>query len=274
MLRQTAAAVVVFVFAAVLGTVIAGRGSNEAGPTSTVAPQTTTSAVPRPFFVDEGETVVGPVAIIADAPYVDGTQLVVNFDIATLAPTADSAEVIQPQGFGSFLTIAPENLDTIFLDNWKMTANGSEISGTVANPSARAARFEVGNDFDIATIEKVEITSYALLTPVNSEIALAAGSESTSVAPGVTARLLAVTEQANTIIQVELTSERGFNLSNLRVTGAGPGWLSAVREAEGRPRWNLTFDSETAPSPILMEVEGSVWVVVGETTDVTLGEPE
>ena len=274
MVRKTAAAVVVFVFAAVVGTLISPNSSDETATTPTAPQQTTTAGVPRAFFVDEDETVVGPAVIVADTAHIDGTQLVVSFDIATLAPTADSADVIRPQGFGNFMTIAPEDLVTVFLDDWQVTANGTDIPGTVANPSARAARFEVGSGFDLSSIERVEISSYALLTPVSSEIALAAGSESAPVAPGITARLLAVTEQANTIVQVELTSDREFNLDNLRVTGAGPGWLSAVREAEGRPRWNLTFDSETAPSPILMEVEGSVWMVVDVAVTVTLGEPE
>jgi hypothetical protein len=274
MIKQTVAAVFVFLLAVAVGTFLSGRNSGQSPAATTNPPAPTTALAPRAFFVDAHETVVGPVVIIAEEPYVDDTQLVVNFDVVTLAPTADAADVEQPQGFGSFLTVSPEDLNMVYLDSWVLTTNGSEIPGTVASPAARSARFEVGSGFDLAAIDGVAISSYALLTPIGADIALAPGNESTSVAPGVTARLLAVTEQANTIVQVELTSVRGFNLDNLRVTGSGPGWLSAVREAEGRPRWNLTFDSVTAPSPIRMNVEGSVWLAVDESTPVTLGASE
>jgi hypothetical protein len=274
MIKQTAAAVVVFLVAIVIGVLLTGRSSDEPVVATTIAAASTTTTEPRAVFVADGETIVGPVAIIAAAPYVDGTQLVVGFDVANLAPTGDAADVIEQLGFGSQVVIPPEELNTVYLDNWVLTAGGEQIDGTAANPSARAARFEVGPDFDLASVENIAISSYALLTPVSVELELGIGNESGRVAPGVTARLLAVTEQANTIVQVELLSDRGFNLDNLRVSGTGPGWLSAVREAEGRPRWNLTFDSASAPSPIRMKIEGSVWVTVNGSIDVSVEEPE
>ena len=96
------------------------------------------------------------------------------------------------------------------------------------------------------------------------------GSDSAVVAPGITARLLAVTEQAVTIVQVEVISERNFNYDNITVLGVGPGWKSAVREAEGRPRWNLTYESPQAPSPIPLEISGSVWLSLDTDIPVLL----
>ncbi len=272
MIRQTAVAVVVFLIAVVVGSAIADTNGDVAAATTTVTVAPTTTTEPRAFFVAAEETVVGPVVIVAGAPSLDRNQLVIDFSITSLAPTADSADVTQQLGFGNSLVVPPEELNTVFLDNWVITAGDAEIQGGPANPAARAARFDVGEDFDVDTLESVRIESFAVLTPVSVDLDLAVGSESARIAPGVTARLLAVTEQARTIIQVELTSERGFNLDNLRVSGAGPGWVSAVREAEGRPRWNLTYDGTAAPSPIPIRVEGTVWVVVDGETPVTTGD--
>ncbi len=273
MVRQTAAAVIVFVVAAIVGVFVSGRADVDLATTTTTSPETTTTAEPRPQFVGDGETVVGPVVIVAGEPFVDSTQLVIGFDVVSLAPTADAADVVQQLGFGNVVVVPPEELNTAYLDNWLLTTTSDDqIQGRVANPSARAARFDVGEGFDPDSIATIAIESYTVLSPVSSAVELAAGSESAPVAPGVTARLLAVTEQANTIVQIELTSDRGFNLDNLRVTGSGAGWVSAVREAEGRPRWNLTYASPTAPSPIALKVEGAVWVAVDADVEVLLPE--
>ncbi|MDJ0954206.1 MAG: hypothetical protein QNJ81_11055 [Acidimicrobiia bacterium] len=272
MIRQTAAAVVVFLIALVVGMMIAGTNGDASAAPTTVPIATTTTTEPRAFFVAPEETVVGPVVIVAEPPSLDGNQLTIDFSITSLAPTADAADVTQQLGFGNTLVVPPEELNTVFLDNWVISAGESVIAGGPANPAARAARFDVGEGFDLNSLDSITIDSFAVLTPINVDLELAVGSESARVAPGVTARLLAVTEQARTIVQVELLSERGFNLDNLRVAGAGPGWVSAVREAEGRPRWNLTYDGTVAPSPIPIRVEGTVWVAVDGGTQVATGD--
>ena len=270
MTKTAGIAVLVFAVALTLGTLVDREPEAVAAVTTTSGAPTTTAA-PLPVFVSPAETVVGPAVMVAAEPELDRNQVVVNFDLFSRAPTADAGDVLQQLGFGNTLTIEPEDLDTVFLDDWILSTSSGDIPGTVANPAARAARFDVGENFDLSSIRSVSLASYSLLTPVSASIRLDAGSESSPMAPGITARLLAVTEQANTIVQVELLSDRGFNLDNLRVSGEGPGWLSAVREAEGRPRWNLTFDSEAAPSPISMRVEGSVWISVDQTITLTAG---
>ncbi len=271
MIRQTAAAVIAFSLAVVTGMIIAGIGSGDSVPSTTSPPAITTTSTPRAVFFGEGETVVGPVAIIAAEPFIDGTQLVVGFDIATLAPTADSADVELQLGFGSTQVVPPEELITVFLDEWLLTAATGGVPGGAANPGARSARFEVGDSFDVSSIDQITITSYAIFTPISATFELTGG-ESEPIAPGLTARLVAVTEQTNTIVQVELISQNGLSLDGLRVTGSGPGWLAAVREAEGRPRWNLTYDATTAPDQLHLHVEGSAWIAVETAVDVALPE--
>ncbi len=277
MVRQTAAAVLIFAGAAVLGALL-NQGDASPDTESDQVPATSALAVPttepRAIFVDPDETIIGPAAVVAEAPYLDRTQLVVEFSVANLAPTADAMAVTQQLGFGNTLTIAAEELNTVYLEDWVVVAGDMRIEGRAANPDARAARFEVGEQFDLASIDSVELAGYSVLSPIRAEVTLDIGAEAIRVAPGITARLLAVTEQARTIVQVELISERGFNVDQLRVIGSGPGWVSAVREAEGRPRWNLTYDSEEVPSPIRMKVEGSVWIHVDQTMEVTMADPE
>ncbi len=271
-MRHAAAAVVAFVIAVVIGVFVADSDGQEQAITTTTSAATTTTETPRAFFVSEDETVVGPAVIVAGSPYLDRNQLDVDFDVVTLAPTSDAADVTQQLGFGNTLVVPPEELNTMFLDSWVLVAGEDEIAGAAANPAARAARFDVGGDFDLATIDRIEIDSYAVFTPISADLELGVGNESARVSPGVTARLLAVTEQASTIVQIEILSERGFNLDNLRVSGIGPGWVSAVREAEGRPRWNLTFQEANAPSPISIRVEGSVWITVERSVMVNTEE--
>jgi hypothetical protein len=271
MIRQTAAAVTVFLLALMAGMFFAGIGTDGSAVSTTLTTESTTTIAPDAVFFDEGETIVGPVAIVAAEPFLDGTQLVLPFEIASLAPTADSAEVVQQMDFGSSLVVSPQELITIFPREWILTTSVGEVPGGAANPNARSARFEVGDGFALSSIDKVTMPSYALLAPVSSTLELTGG-ESAPVAPGISARLVAVTEQANTIVQVELMSDSAASLEGLRVTGSGPGWLAAVREAEGRPRWNLTYDGTNAPEPIRLLVEGSAWVDVEGTIEVVLPE--
>jgi hypothetical protein len=126
----------------------------------------------------------------------------------------------------------------------------------------------VGPDFSLDSIEEVRLESYALFVPVDTAFSLDLDNDTVGVAPGITARLLAVTEQSLTIVQVEVRSERSFNYDNIRISGSGPGWKSAVREAEGRPRWNLTYDSPTAPSPIELRISGSVWIAIDDSSTI------
>ena len=270
---QTAAAVVVaFLLAMSAGFVLGNRQNTSVVADPGTLATTTTASEPVAVFVAPGETVVGPVVIVADEPHLDGEQLVFDFEITGLAPIGDAATVLQYAGFGSTRELLPQDLDTVFPDSWTLTTPEGPISGSVANPAARAARFEVGPDFDLETITSVSISSYALLAPIDAAISLGSGMESAPVAPGITARLLAITEQDNTIIQVELTSQREFNLNAITIAGDGPGWVAAVREAEGRPRWNLTYNAPQVPSPIDLTVSGSIWIPVDKAVPVVFGD--
>ena len=269
---RIAASIITFAVALVVGAWLASSGdigqSSTTSPSTAAAPATT---APTAVYVSPSETVVGPAIVVAGEPAVSGSQFAIEFDLIGLAPTGDAASVERQLGFGNTINVLPQDLETIWLDSWSLMVEGDRISGSTANPGARAARFEVGDGFDTTMIDGVVIDSYAVLAPLRADLRLGVGNESAVVAPGLTARLLAITEQTKTIVQIEMVSDRDFNLDNLRVSGIGPGWLSAVREAEGRPRWNLTHESSSAPDPLLIRVEGTSWIGVDESIPVVLG---
>ena len=265
-----AAAVVAFIVAFALGSFFGGRGDAAVAPTTTTGATSLVDPPAEPVFVQPGETVIGPAVVIAKDLRLDGNQVVLEFELESLAPVGDAATITDFLSFQATESIPPQDLATVYLDGWVLETTAGDIPGTSANPAARTARFEVDSGFSLDTITSVRLASYALLVPIRSEFVLDVGSDTAIVAPGITARLLAVTEQAVTIVQVEVISERDFNYDNITVLGAGPGWKSAVREAEGRPRWNLTYESPTAPSPIPLEIAGSVWVSLDTDTPVLL----
>lgn len=271
MSRQIAAsALVVFLLAGAVGWTLNRNGdTGETTPPSTTAASTTTEP-PFAYFRSPHETVIGPAAVVVVDVRLDGEEVVLAFEIERLAPVADAASVTRFLGFGSVEEVPAADLETVYLDDWTLITSSGDFSGSTATPAARTARFDVGADFSMESVTAVRLESYGLLVPIDSEFTLDLGSEAVTVAPGVTARLVAVTEQARTIVQVELISEREFNADNLAIAGVGPGWKSAVREAEGRPRWNLTYDSPEAPSPIPLRVYGAAWMTIETQAEVSL----
>ena len=93
------------------------------------------------------------------------------------------------------------------------------------------------------------------------------------IAPGVSVSLIQIVDQGEqTIVQVEIVAEDPFNRENLTVEGVGSVWASAVREAEGRPRYNLRLALDETPENLVLRVRGMVWLAVGGPIEVALGE--
>lgn len=271
--KQTAVvALLVFVLGGVVGITLGNRATAVSATATTPPVVATTTTVPEPFFVEPGETVVGPAVVIPDDIRLDGGQVVLSFELSSLAPVGDAASVAQFLGFQAIEEVPAADLETVYLDSWVLSTTNGDIPGTVASPVARSVRFDVGEDFSLDSVTSVKLQSYALLIPIEREFTVDPANDVFEVAPGMTARLLAVTEQARTIVQVELISERDFNYDHVVLSGAGPGWKSAVREAEGRPRWNLTYDAPQAPDPIPLRIAGSIWIPIESDVEVAVSQ--
>lgn len=267
--KQTAAVtLLVFFLGGAVGLTLGNRATAESVTVTTLSAIAPTTTVPVPFFVEPDETVVGPAVVIPGDLRLDGAQVVLDFTLSSLAPVGDAASVTQFLGFQAIEEVPAADLDTVYLDSWILSTTNRDVPGTVANPVARTVRFDVGEGFSLDSVKSVKLASYALLIPIEREFTLDLANEVAQVAPGMTARLLAVTEQARTIVQVELISERDFNYDHVALSGAGPGWKSSVREAEGRPRWNLTYDAPLAPDAIPLRITGSMWIPVESGAEV------
>jgi hypothetical protein len=266
MKRKTAVAVLATSVLAFLAGFLLSSGPAASAPASTLATIAPPTTAVIPAFVQQGEIVIGPAAVVPGDLQLDGNIVVLDFSVHDLAPVGDAAAVTQLLGFQATEVIPAEELATVYLDSWVLVTADSEIPGQAANPTARTARFEVGPGFSLAAIEQIRLDSYSLRIPLDVRFHIDLDNDTVAIGPGLSARLLAVTEQAHTIIQVELISDHDFNYDTVAITGVGPGWQSAVREAEGRPRWNLTYDAPEAPSPIPLRLEGAVWVDIADET--------
>jgi hypothetical protein len=247
-------------------------------PTTTVpseAVETTTTAA-RPVWFDAAETVVGPAVLFPEGLSRDGNEVVFRYDLATLAPLADvepTWQWVSPQI--GIAPVDPAELEPVYPVRWSLVTAGGDIAGETSNPSARAARFDVAEGFDLASIEGIRIDEYRIPVPIDVEFELSEGSPRVEVAPGVSVSLISMVDQGEqTIVQVEIESDEGLNRQSLSIGGVGPQWRSAVREAEGRPRYNLRLGGPERSGPVLLRAWGFVWLPAAEVVLVNAGGSE
>ncbi len=249
-------------------------GDSDSAVTTTVpAAAETSTTLERRVWVDAAETVVGPAVMIPEGLSREGSEVVFRYDLATLAPLADvepAWEFVSPQS--GFVPADPADLDPIYPVRWSLVTAGGDIAGAASSPSARGARFEVGEDFQLDSIEAVRIDEYRIPVPIDVEFELSAGAPRVEVAPGVVVSLISVVDQGEqVIVQVEVVSDDALNRESLTIGGVGPEWRSAVREAEGRPRFNLRLGGEDRSGPLLLRARGFVWLPAAEVVLVTPG---
>jgi len=249
---------------------LAGDSDSAVATTAPEVAETSTTLIGR-VWVEPSETVVGPAVVIPEGVSREGDEVVFRYELATVAPLADvepAWEFVSPQT--GFVPADPGDLNPIYPARWSLVTAGGDIAGAISNPSARAARFEVGEGFQLDSIEAVRIDEYRIPVPVDVEFELSEGAPRVEVAPGVIVSLISVAEQGEqAIVQVEVVSEDGLNLESIAIGGVGPEWRSAVREAEGRPRYNLRLGGADRSGPLLLRARGFVWLPAAEVVLVT-----
>jgi hypothetical protein len=273
------------VIGALLGLVLGAGGvlliasllDDGAGPAAAES-TTTTAAAPAaatPVWVDEAETVIGPAVIVPDSLRLEGDEVVFRYELASLAPLLGyepTTVQINPQSGPT--EVGPGDLDPIFPSSWTIVADGEEIGGVTSNSRARSARFEVSEGFVMAAIDSLRLDGYRIPVPVNIEFALEEG-QPTGVAPGVSVSVVRIAPQGSqSILQVEILAAESVNREHLAIEGTTAAWLSAVREAEGRPRYNLRYAGSELPDPLVLRARGFVWLPVERsfTIDLEPGE--
>lgn len=233
-----------------------------------------TTTIPAPFHVDPDERIVGPAAIVPVSFSQSGNEAAFEYELHGLAPLG-GLEPIESigatAGLGALLEVAPADVDPVFPATWTLITAEGEIPGTTATARSRVARFPIPDDFDPADVELLRLDAYMVRVPIAQPIELPRAGQ-VEVLPGVVMSVIQVVEQAGqTIVQVEVGTAFARNADGITVEGEGPGWLSAVREAEGRPRWILRYDGVDLAEEVPLRLRGSAWVEFIEPVEFDLG---
>jgi hypothetical protein len=222
------------------------RNAN-ADPVATTTSSTTTTA-PLATWADETEIVLPPVIIVpTDASY-EGGAVSVEYEILGMTheplPRFPVVEAVWPS-------------------TWTLLTDGGEFS-TAIDPGAARVVFDVGFDFDPASITGLRLDEYILRSPIQAWF-LPSPDDFTvyEIAPGVTAALDIVQEQSNgAIVRVQLAADRLGAAADLAAEGVGPGWVVASSNFGGGGLWTLSFDGERLPDPLTIRVRGVIWIPI------------
>ncbi len=246
----------------------------------TVETSTTTTQVPIPepdlTYAGPGEIALGPSVLVPTDVTVSGRETSVLFDLVHLAPVLGLPSGFTFVPFQGFQEVPVEQAYTVFPDKWTLTVDGGvEVPGTVANPIARAARFNIPDGVTASRVESVRIDSYQIWIPLDQHFVLTTAEPEVEVVPGVVATLVQVSEQADTtIVRVELSHSDPSNPTNgfagLDLRGIGERAIVSAREAGGAPVWSLTYQSP-ASERFGVTLVGSMWFEVMGPWNVDVG---
>ncbi|HSJ72459.1 MAG TPA: hypothetical protein VLA29_12525 [Acidimicrobiia bacterium] len=271
-------AILLIVVAFALGAFAAGsigvrviREVRTAEGATSLPPSVTTTSQPQDpvtFQVSPTETIIGSAALVPTTLDSSGSSVAIGYDLVTLAPHAGVESWM-----AFFVSVGGTeigDLDHVYPRGWSIDTEGGSFPGGPANPTTRVARFDVEEGFSLSDITDVRITDAVALFPLDVPFTLSQDEPRREIAEGVTVELLNVSDQGtSTIVQVGVSFDP-LVFDAVFIDGDGPGWRSAVREAEGRPRFNLTWVGGGIPADIPLVMEAAVWVPLSGEFAVSL----
>jgi hypothetical protein len=236
---------------------------------------TSTDAVvggdPKVVYISADEIALGPAVLVPTDVSVVDRQVAIEYDLHQLAPIEGLPGGVAFVPFQGFEELTPAEAETVYPSTWTMVIDGTEVRGTVANPNARAARFQVPDGLTASRLESARIDSYHIQVPLDQKFSLSSDSPVVEIVPGITATLIRVSEQSSTtIVQVQVAVADPLNLGGIDVVGVGDGSVVSVRSAEGGPVWNLTYAGDATES-FAMSLVGSMWFEIQGPWAVNLG---
>ena len=251
---------------------LASVGSDDSvAPVATTSTSAGSQSPQNPVWIDSAETVIGPAVIIPDSVRLEEDEVVFRYELQSLAPRLGhevTSVQVNPQSGPTPMT--PDDLDPVYPTAWTMVAGGQEITGSTSNPRARSARFAVTDDFVLDAVNELRLDGYRIPVPINIDFVLDEDGPA-EVAPGVSVAVVRVAPQGEqTILQVEILAADPTNREHLTIEGTTAAWLSAVREAEGRPRYNLRYAGGALPDPLVLRARGYVWLPVDTVVPIDL----
>ncbi|MGI9666335.1 MAG: hypothetical protein ACR2N2_04425 [Acidimicrobiia bacterium] len=274
-------AVLLVVVAFALGALAAGsvgvrvirevNTTEDASSLPAAATSSTTTLPATTYQVDESETLIASTSLVPTSIEASPSSLAIGYDLITLSPHLGVPALSFVAGFGVVTTIENADLDHVYPRTWRVeTHDGETFEGGPANASTRFARFDVDEGFSTSEIKSVEITEALAPFAVQETFTLSEAEPETEVVDGLSVSLLNISVQGETtIVQVELDIENPDDAGFL-VVGDGPGWRSAVFEAEGRPRVTLTWVAGDLPDEIPLQAIGTVWVPIEGAFEISL----
>ena len=238
-------------------------------PAANVSSTTIPAAPPAATYqVDPHETILASSALVPTSIELGDDGLAIGYDLVTMAPHLGVEPVASVGGFGFVDVVDPADLDHVYPSRWVLDTAGGPVEGGPAGPAVRFARFEVPEGLSLGDVEGATIVEAFMPLALDVTFTLSQDAPVVEVHPGVTVELLDVVEQSTTsIVQVGIDATGGASVG---VEGYGPGWRSAFFEAEGRPRVNLTWMSDTVPDQISLRAVGTIWVPLEGTYPVSL----
>lgn len=238
-------------------------------PASTTS---STTAPPATYQVDPTETLIGSTALVPIGVEASGSSgVAISYDLVVLAPHAqvDGVTTFSP---GTGITTVPiDEANHIYPRRWVLETTGGVFEGGPSNYGLRIARFDVDDGFSLSEILDVRVVEAVTPFPLEVPFTLSNEDPTVEVVPGIEVELLNVSDQGtSSIVQVAINGGDP-ELTDVLVRGDGPGWRSAVFEAEGRPRINLTFVGEELPDPIPLVASATLWVEIPGEFSVDVG---
>jgi len=225
-------------------------------PTSTLSAGDQTTVT---YMVDPHETIAGSTSIVATELSTDSDSVDLRFDLISFAPQGQRTAV--HEAFGDEAFFGHAEFEGIYLRDWVLETAEGPIASSIPNPGVNVVRFPVEQGFSLTAVQNVTIEEYFIATPLRSAFTLSDSDFAKELYPGVSIELLHRSDQDDaTIVQVEITAEIPMMHSWFGIVGVGSGWRSAVREAEGGPRWTLTWIGKDLPEDIPLEIAGVAWI--------------
>ncbi|MEN8040607.1 MAG: hypothetical protein ABFR95_03800 [Actinomycetota bacterium] len=229
-----------------------------------------TTLPPVEYFVDPNETLIASTALVPTSVRASGTDFAIEYELVSLAPRS-GIPPIQYFVRGDLLEFPHEDLHFIYAPTWELTTETQTIEGGPARPDVRVARFDLPEGVTRDAITAVHVIDPLMSFPLDAVFHLSEAEPTVEVIDGVTAELLNVSDQGGSwIVQVEFKADEAYQYM-FSATGVGPGWRSAVFEAEGRPRMNFTWIGEERPVSMSFRITGNQWIELEGSYEVAIG---
>jgi hypothetical protein len=257
-----------------LGIALAPNAGHTAPPTTSAAVATT---IADAWWFSPAESVVGPTAVLVQDVEMDGSELVVRYELRDLAPEAIGRMRTLEESNPFFAS--PREEPVVAPERWVLETVSGEYEGLSRSARTPAARFDVPDGFVIGTITGLRLESYRMRMPYVFDIEVEPIPGTTyELDEGFSFTIVRVLEQSSTtILQIDyLTPSDDFTAGEptpVIISGVGPEWLSYNQRQAGGVFGGLQLIREGGdlPDTVTLRIRSTYWVPFETTTTIDLG---